>query len=115
MRLFEGTAWDRPPTCERCGKLLTDCACPPVAAPSKVIPPEKQTVRLTVEKRKKGKLVTVVRGLSAAGNDLPALLVKLKNSCGAGGTLEGDVLEIQGDHMVRLQTLLGEIGYRIGR
>ena len=115
MRLFEGTPWDRPPTCERCGKIESECVCPTVAAPRPVVPPEKQTARLTLEKRKKGKLVTVIRGLSAEANDLPALLVRLKNSCGAGGTLDGDSLEIQGDHLNRLRTLLGDIGYKLGR
>lgn len=113
MRLFEGTDWDRPPTCERCGKLEADCTCPVVTEPQKLTPPEKQTARLFVEKRKKGKVVTVIRGLNAAANDLPALLVQLKNSCGAGGTLDGDSLEIQGDHKERLRTLLGQLGYKV--
>ena len=51
MRLFEGTPFDRPPTCERCGQLESNCTCPPLAPPR--IPPEKQTARLSVEKRKK--------------------------------------------------------------
>lgn len=113
MGLFAGTQWDRPPTCERCGKLESDCACPPVTAPRPTIPPGKQTARVSVEKRKKGKLVTVVRGLSAEANDLPALLVKLKNACGAGGTIDDSALEIQGDHRDRLQKLLGDIGYKV--
>ena len=37
-----------------------------------------------MEKRKKGKVVTVIRGLPAASNDLPALLSQLKSQCGAG-------------------------------
>lgn len=115
MRLFEGTAWDRPPTCERCGKPESDCFCAPEPKSRQLVPPEKQTVRLTVEKRKKGKLLTVVHGLSAEANDLPALLVRLKNSCGAGGTIDGDCLEIQGDHRERLRTILGEIGYKLSR
>ena len=115
MRMFEGTPWDRPPTCERCGKPESECACPPEPQPKQLVPPEKQTARLTVEKRKKGKLVTVIRGLSAEATDLPALLVRLKNSCGAGGTLDGDSLEIQGDHLDRLRTLLSGIGYNIDR
>lgn len=115
MRLFEGTQWDRPPTCPRCGKVESECTCPVVEAPRSTIPPEKQTVRLSVEKRKKGKMVTAIRGLSAEGNDLPALLTRLKNSCGSGGTIDEDVLEIQGDHLERLKTLLGEIGYKVGR
>ena len=66
-----------------------------------------------MEKRRKGKVVTVVRGLPAAGNDLPALLTQLKSQCGAGGTIDGDNLEIQGDHTDRIRLLLVEIGYRV--
>ena len=113
MGLFAGTQWDRPPVCERCEKPEAECSCPPVTAPATSIPPNKQTAKLTVEKRKKGKVVTVVRGLAAEANDLPALLARLKNSCGAGGTLDGESLEVQGDHLERLRTLLGEIGYKV--
>jgi translation initiation factor 1 len=110
MRLFEGTQWDRPPRCERCGELDEDCRCP---GPAKVLTaPAKQTARLTIEKRKKGKVVTVVRGLSAEENDLPALLGRLKSACGAGGTLKDDLLEIQGNHLARVRDLLADIGYR---
>jgi translation initiation factor 1 len=108
MRLFAGTPFDRPPRCERCGALEADCKCPPLPAP-----PETQTARVAVEKRKKGKQVTVVRGLSAAENDLPALLTQLKTACGAGGTLQEDSLEIQGDHRERISELLSKIGYRL--
>lgn len=112
-RLFAGTPFDRPPVCERCGCVESECACPPLPALKHFVPPEKQTARLTTEKRKKGKLVTVVSGLAAAANDLPALLTRLKGACGAGGTLDGEALEIQGDHRDRLRTILGEIGYRV--
>lgn len=109
MRLFEGTEFDRPPRCERCGELETDCQCPAEAAP--LIPPEKQTARLAVEKRKKGKVVTVIRGLPAEGNDLPGLLTRLKSTCGAGGTLADDGIEIQGRHVDRIRETLEQIGY----
>src|SRR5258708_7340183 len=112
-RLFAGTPFDRPPKCDRCGQLESACTCPTVANLKNLTPPEKQTVRLAIEKRKKGKVVTVIRGLTATGNDLPILLGRLKDRCGAGGTLDGDMLEIQGDHLDRLRTLLGEIGYRV--
>jgi translation initiation factor 1 len=75
--------------------------------------PEKQTARLALEKRKKGKVVTVIRGLSAAGNDLPALLTLLKNKCGAGGTVEGDEVEIQGEHLNRVREILLELKYKV--
>jgi translation initiation factor 1 len=111
MRLFEGTHFDIPPRCERCGELEKDCQCPP--APPPRVPPDKQTAKLAVEKRAKGKIVTVVRGLPEVGNDLPALLAELKSLCGAGGTLKDEVLEIQGDHAGRIRERLTKIGYRV--
>ena len=113
MGLFDGTALERPVVCEECAKPLNECTCA-LAAPSlHRLPPEKQTARLAVEKRKKGKLVTVIRGLAADSNDLPDLLTRLKNACGAGGTIDGDLLEVQGDHLERLRRLLSDFGYRV--
>jgi translation initiation factor 1 len=112
MRLFEGTQFDIPPRCERCQLLIAECRCPP--EPPARLAPEKQTAKIAVEKRKKGKVVTVVRGLSATGNDLPALLTQLKNACGAGGTIDAEsALEIQGTHVERVAMLLGKLGYKV--
>ena len=113
MRLLAGTPFDRPPHCELCNQPETDCRCPPKTTKSNLIPPERQTARLSLEKRKKGKLVTVIRGLFASENDFPALLTQLKNYCGAGGTIEADTLEIQGDQSERVKKKLGELGYKI--
>ena len=63
--------------------------------------------------RAKGKVVTVVRGLSGKHNDLAALLSRLKNACGAGGKIEEDNLELQGDQLERVRDILREIGYRV--
>lgn len=113
-RLFAGTPFDQPPACDRCGKLEQDCLCPPAPPPPPVrIPPEKQTARIATEKRKKGKIVTVVRGLSAEGNDLTSLLTQLKNSCGAGGTVRDDEVEVQGSHVERVRDVLAKLGYRV--
>jgi translation initiation factor 1 len=110
MRLFEGTPFDIPPRCERCGKLENECHCPRQTPPS--VPPEKQTARLVLEKRKRGKQVTVVRGLVDDAS-LVELLAKLKAACGAGGTAKDGVLEIQGDHVQRVKALLLGAGYRV--
>ena len=110
MRLFAGTEFDRPPSCERCRELEEVCTCPP--EPAAKLDPSKQTARLAVEKRKKSKTVTVVRGLSAEGNDLPELLRKLKSVCGAGGTLKDEELEIQGNNLDRVRDELKKIGFR---
>lgn len=111
MRLFAGTPFDRPPRCAVCGELEEACLCPP--QPPVRLPPETQTARVVVERRKHGKRVTVVRGLPAEGNDLPALLSLLQSHCGAGGTLHGEDLEIQGEQLDRVRQKLIQLGYRV--
>jgi translation initiation factor 1 len=111
MRLFAGTPFDRPPTCDRCGALEADCKCPPPAAPR--VPPASQTLRLLVEKRKKGKIVTLIRGLASSSTEQAELLTQLKNVCGAGGTIQDDQLELQGNHQERVRAALSKLGYRV--
>src|SRR4051812_39490693 len=106
MGLLAGTIFDRPPHCDRCDLPEADCRCPPEAVAPNVVSPERQTARLSTEKRKKGKLVTLVRGLAANENDFPALMTHLKNTCGAGGTIDGDCIEIQGDQIERVKKAL---------
>lgn len=114
LRLLEGTPWDRPPRCERCGVLEADCRCPPPPEPTQIwLAPEKQTVRVVEEKRPGGRRVTVVRGLTASQSDLASLIAQLKNACGAGGTVRDDLVEIQGSQAERIAALLREIGYRV--
>jgi len=79
------------------------------------IPPEKQTARLRLEKRAKGKLVTVVANLDPAGNDLPSLAATLKMKCGAGGTVKDGLIELQGDHLATAESALKAIGYKTHR
>ena len=111
MGLLAGTKFDRAPHCDRCEKLEAECACPP-SEPVRT-PPGKQTARIVVEKRKHGRMITDIRGLAAKESDLPALLKRLKNTCGAGGTITEDGLEIQGTHADRVRAELQTIGYRI--
>ena len=115
QRLFAGTPWDRPPTCERCGKPEAECACPPAVDIPARRPPGSQTARIRQEKRAKGKLVTVVSGLDAEANDLPDLAARLKTRCGAGGTVKDGLIELQGDQRDAAEATLQAIGYRTRR
>lgn len=116
QRLFSGTPWDRPPTCDRCGKPEAECECPPPPPDEPTrIPPGEQTARLRVEKRPKGKVVTVVAGLDPQGNDLAALASTLKARCGAGGTVKDGIIELQGDKLAAAEAVLKAIGYRTRR
>ncbi len=58
-----------------------------------------------------GKGVTVITGLPLAGDALEQLAGQLKRSCGAGGAVRGDKIEIQGEHRDRLVAELVKLGY----
>jgi translation initiation factor 1 len=74
----------------------------------------KQTARIWRDsKRRRGKTVTVIGGLQHDPATLDALLKKLKQQCGAGGSLKDGELEIQGDHRERVAAALAAMGYKI--
>jgi translation initiation factor 1 len=115
MGLLAGTQWDRPPHCERCGQP-EPCACPPLPDPEpERVPPGKQSLRLGTERRKHGRVVTVIRGVLDQGNARAELLSQLKQQCGSGGSLADDTLELQGDHLDRAAEWLTRQGYRVAR
>lgn len=56
-------------------------------------------VRISREtKGRKGKGVTVIRGLMLNALALAQLGKQLKAACGSGGTVKDGMIEIQGDH-----------------
>ena len=113
MSIFAGTDLYREPTCDRCGKIEGECVCEP--APAEAEPPEKQTARLSIEKRKRGKMVTVIRGL-AEGHPAPHfanLLTAIKNHVGAGGSIQDQQIEIQGNQLERVKSYLSGLGFKV--
>jgi len=72
---------------------------------------QKVIVRLD-RKRRGGKSVTVIEGLQIPIKDREALLKKLKEGLGAGGTVKDASFEIQGDHCDALVAALTKMGYR---
>ena len=56
-------------------------------------------VRVSCEtKGRKGKGVTLIRGLALDSAALKKLAKQLKQKCGSGGTVKQGVIEVQGDH-----------------
>jgi translation initiation factor 1 len=95
---------------------MSECACrrsrPAVAPP----PSGDGIVRVGREtKGRKGKGVTVIRGLPLSGDALDALATRLKKRCGSGGTVDEGAIEIQGDHRDLLVEELGKLGYKVRR
>jgi translation initiation factor 1 len=113
MGLFDGTALECPVLCEQCGGDSKHCKCPPIRKPVVDTPPEKQSLKVRLDKRKRGKLVTVISGFTGSAAQLHETLSHLQSQCGAGGTIDGQSLELQGDHTVRIRDLLKSRGYRI--
>lgn len=66
-------------------------------------------------KGRKGKGVTVIRGVPLAGDALAELAARLKKRCGSGGTLDEGVIEIQGDHRDLVVEELNRLGYTVRR
>ncbi len=76
----------------------------------------KDVVRVSREtKGRGGKAVTLVTGISLFDKDLDALGKQLKASCGSGGTVKDNIIEVQGDHVDRLVALLVARGYKAKR
>jgi translation initiation factor 1 len=79
----------------------------PQPAPPREAPrPPGPGIRLRLERRASGRVVTAVSGLPGSPSDVAALARELKSACGAGGTVKDGVLEIQGDQRDRIEAAL---------
>ena len=78
-----------------------------------VTPKGKRQVRLErTRSGKKGKLVTVIKGLELKQVEAKKILKNLKIACGTGGALKGDYLELQGGQISKAQEFLFQEGFR---
>lgn len=94
------------------GKTVIDQS----GSPSLVdVPPAEQTLQVKTETRQHAKVVTVVRGLSLTRASLERLARKLKQRCGAGGTVEGATIILQGNHEATVTSILTELGFVVRR
>jgi translation initiation factor 1 len=108
----------QPGRCPTCGKRLDRCSCgrqkpreAPARAPSL---PKDGVVRILRDKKGRGgKTVTVIAGVPGSPSELEKLLSELKRLCGTGGTLRGELVEIQGDHRTRLRDELSKRGFTV--
>lgn len=105
--------------CPDCGKPISECVCkkeksaPPAARYS---PINDGIVRVSLDRKgRAGKAVSVISGLKESETALHQLAAELKRRCGAGGTLKGAIIEIQGDHRDTLIELLKAKGYTVKR
>lgn len=72
----------------------------------------KARIRIVLERRASGRLVTVVTGVPGGKPVLAGLARELKAACGAGGSVKGEALELQGDHRERVEATLAARGLK---
>ncbi|MEM0233663.1 MAG: stress response translation initiation inhibitor YciH [Candidatus Nezhaarchaeales archaeon] len=91
-------------TCPVCGLPRDLCVC-------EAIDREQQFIRIYIEKRKWGREVTVIEGISEKSYDLKSIAGKLKSACACGGTAKNGKIELQGDHRHKAREVLVEMGF----
>lgn len=68
-----------------------------------------QKIRVRTDKRRYGKLVTVVEGFEDM--DLDRIAKELKTKLACGGTIKEGKVVLQGDHLSRLKEVLVGMGF----
>ena len=89
--------------CPKCGLPEQACVCEQIVKSS-------QKIRITTDKKRYGKIVTVVTGFES-GIDVKKIGKQLKNKLACGGTSKNNVIELQGDHVKVIKSLLVELGF----
>ncbi len=91
--------------CPGCGWPSANCRCSRKGADAPV--PDRIVAKLRMEKAGRGgKTVTVVYGLPANAAFLKDLCQDLKRTCGTGGTVVDDTVQLQGDLRERVRAAL---------
>ena len=90
--------------CATCGLPKELCVC-------EVIAKESQHIKVYAEKKKFGKISTIVEGIDAKDIDLKEVAKKLKSELACGGTVKDGNIELQGDHRQKVKNGLVRMGF----
>jgi len=90
--------------CEVCGLPKEICVCEDIAR-------EQQKISIALDKRRYGKMMTIVAGINPNDLDINALVSNLKSVCACGGTLKEGKIELQGDHRIKVKETLEKMGF----
>ena len=90
--------------CDTCGLPDELCVCEEIAR-------ESQEIRIYADKRRYGKVMTIVEGINPQDIDLDKLVKELKAKCACGGTLKEGRVELQGEHRKKVADVLKEMGF----
>jgi translation initiation factor 1 len=79
--------------------------------PETLAPPQ-QDLRIWLDRKGGGKIITVVKGFIGLSSDLETLGKQLKSLCGSGGTVKDQEVQLQGDHRDKVITWLLSKNYK---
>jgi len=88
--------------CPKCGLPLQACVCEEIAK-------DQQRIQIRTEKKRFGKMVTMISGIQ--GMDLKTIAKSLKQELACGGTIKDNTIELQGDHSKRAKEALVKLGF----
>ena len=98
--------------CPTCGWPANDCKCSSTIFTEAV--PNKVVAKLRIEtKGRGGKTVTVVYDLPRNSAFLKELSQELKRTCGTGGAVSDNTVELQGDQRERVRPVLLKKGWTV--
>ena len=75
--------------------------------------PSDQKVRLHLDRKGGGKVVSIVKGLSESPDTLNTIAKELKKRCGVGGSVKNGEILIQGNKRGIIQNILLKKGYDV--
>ncbi|MBL7160377.1 MAG: stress response translation initiation inhibitor YciH [Candidatus Aenigmarchaeota archaeon] len=90
--------------CPKCGLNKELCICESLAK-------EKEKIRVSGIKRRYGKFITIVQGMSK-DVEPKKVLKELKTKLACGGTLKDGVIELQGNHKDSIKKILVKMGFQ---
>jgi translation initiation factor 1 len=97
--------------CPECEKPLDLCTCNNESTPE-----GDGIVRISLDtKGRKGKGVTLIKGILLPSSELKKLAKELKQKCGVGGAVKNECIEIQGDQRDLLINLLEQKKFKVKR
>jgi len=89
--------------CPKCGLPKQACVCEQMVKSS-------QRIKVAIDKKRFGKIVTVVTGFDNEV-DVKSIAKALKNELACGGTFKDGKIELQGDHLGRIKQILVKMGF----